>query len=90
MFFNAFQESFKDVIDFNDEPSVANKGKPKIEDWQMLLEDQFVKLELPTTDYLFAVSESKCMLVLVEGEKNVPMVHGAAHIMSTFMNIDHR
>ena len=85
-----YREHFKEVIDFNDEPSQTIKGKAKLEDWQLLVEDQFVKLELPTTDYLFAVSESKCMLVLVEGEKNVGMVHGAAHIMSAFMNIDHR
>ena len=42
------------------------------------------------SEYLFAMAGNRFKLLLVKGERNVNMIHGAAHFLSTNLSVDHR
>ena len=52
---------------------------------------QFVTFAPGLKEYLFAVTKTRqCMLLLLSGEENVSMVHGASHVLSAALQVDHR
>ena len=78
---------FQDAIEEEDDPE--EESGPKLTEAQLSVTPIFFqKFNQPPTKYLFLLTRSyKCFLLLISGENNASMVHGAVHIITCMITI---